>query len=173
MLFIGNIHLEANEGIQLCDPIYLGDKDIIRIALQWPAGDYPIYYQPEGFLCILKSAKIEDVFWPIAGIWGDMPECVVVDSGSIAIAPASFTFDDDKHRQHFLERKRLLTFSENRVVRPALILENVACAVTAYGDGQYPVFLDDSENPMLIAIDTDAEDDLDDDFEDDFDWNEN
>lgn len=159
MLFIGSIHLESNEGIQLCDPIYLGNKDNIRIPLSWPTGDYPIYYQPDGFLCILKSAKIEDVFWPIAGIWGDMPECVGVDSGSIAIAPASFQFDDDKHRQHFLNRGSQLMFGDNgKVVRPALILENVACAMTAYGDGQYPVFLDDSDGPMLIAIDTDVDD---------------
>lgn len=171
MLFIGSIHLETNEGIQLCDPIYLGDSDNIRIPLQWPSGDYPIYYQPDGFLCILKSAKIEDVFWPIAGVWGDMPECVMVDSGSIAIAPASFNFDDDKHYQHFQARRSQLTFSEGRVVRPALILENVACAVTAYGDGEYPVFLDDSDSPMLIAIDTDAEE-LDD-IEGAFDWEEN
>lgn len=155
---IGTIHLEQNEGIQLCDPIYLGDKDNIRIPLNWPKGDYPVFYQEEGFLCILKSAKIEDVFWPISGLWGEMSNYVVVDSGNFCIAPSLFHFDDDSHKQHFHARSSQIMFGEDRQVKEAaFVIENVAIAITAEGDGEYPVFLDDADNPVLIAIDTETD----------------
>lgn len=154
---IGTIHLNENEGIQVADPCYLGSEEwAMKIPLNWPKGDYPVYHE-EGRLILMKSDKIEDMFHAISGVFLDYGDDFGVDSGQVAIAPMNVLSNgNEDERDGFYQRhlKIVLPKIENKE-DASHIFEGVAISQTMIGDGFYPVFVDDPDNPTIIIAETD------------------
>lgn len=153
---IGTIHLNENEGIQVADPVYFGTEQIVHVELNWPKGDYSVYYE-EGRLILMKSDKIEEMFHAISGVFLDYGGDFGVDSGRMGIAPYNFLrWDASQERNGFIERHLnflLPKFDTNEDT--TAIFEGTATASTMIGDGNYPVFVDDPDNPTIVIAETD------------------
>lgn len=153
---IGTIHLSQNQAIQITDPVYLGWDENLIIPLQWPDGDYPVYYHEDGILLLCREEGHEHEW--LSGTWLGWGEEFGVDSGFMAIAPSSFAFENDKAYQDYQDRRTVLAFGDTRrVIAPAFIIDNTGVSSTAYGDGTFPVFVDNLETPTMIQVNTNIE----------------
>lgn len=153
---IGTIYLNENEGIQVADPVYFGTEQIIFVKLNWPEGEYPVYYD-EGRLVLMKSDKIEDMFCAIADGCINYGGDFGVDSGCMGIAPRNFLmWGDNQERSAFIERHlNFLLPKFDAGEDTVAIFEGIVTAPTFHGDGNYPVLVDDTDEPTLIIVETD------------------